>query len=71
MRRRIPHAPLPALSVLALPLLLAACGDGTDPAATGAVGDPTVDGPAVTAPADPIDPAAPAAPPAADDTTLQ
>ena len=58
---------LAPLAVLALPLALAACGDGTDPGTTGAV---DADPPAVVEPADPvvIDPAAP---PAADDTTLQ
>ena len=65
--------PKPCFLILAAPLALAACGDGTDPATTGAVeGDP----PAVVVPADPaapadsVEPADPLAPPAGD-TTLQ
>lgn len=77
MRRLTPHM----LVTIAVPLMLAAplvaCGDGTDPATTGAIDDPAADGAVVVAPADPlapadpVTPADPTAPPPAGDTTLQ
>ena len=62
--------PIHALIPLALAVPLAACGDGTDPATTGAIDDPAADGAVVVAPPDPVAPADPAAPPAGD-TTVQ
>ena len=60
-----------AASALALPLTLAACGEGTDPATTGAVEDsPVIETPADPAAPDPLAPADPLAPPAGD-TTVQ
>ena len=77
--RRLTTRTRPSISPLILPLALlaplalAACGDGTDPATTGAVETaPTIETPAdPVAPADPLAPADPVAPPTDDTTIIQ